>query len=85
MQENIFNIENNSQFEKLALEAFDYQMHYNPIYQKYVDLVFKNRIPKNILEIPFLPISFFKTEKIICEGQEVKTTFLSSGTKGKKK
>ena len=61
MQENIFNIENNSQFEKLALEAFDYQMHHNPIYQKYVDLVFKNRIPKNILEIPFLPISFLNS------------------------
>lgn len=83
MKDAIFNIQNNKDFEKLALEVFDYQIDYNPTYATYSELILKGKKPKNIYEIPFLPIEFFKTKSITCKGRDVQKTFLSSGTTGK--
>ena len=82
MQKEIFDIKNDSEFEMLALSIFDYQMESNSIYAPYAALILKGKAPNNIFEIPFLPISFFKTEQIICQGRAVEEVFLSSGTSG---
>ena len=82
MQNRVFDIETTSQFEASALEIFDYQMKNNPVYSSYARLLLKETTPVNIYEIPFLPISFFKTDQIICQGKAVEEIFLSSGTKG---
>ena len=84
MQDKIFHIQDNSQFEALALEIFDYQIQHNNIYAAYAALILKGRSPSNIFEIPFLPISFFKSEQIICQGKAVEEVFVSSGTKGER-
>ena len=84
MQEKIFHIEDNSQFEALALEIFDYQIQHNNIYAEYATLILKGKKPKNIYEIPCLPISFFKTHQIICKGKKIEKIFHSSGTTGEK-
>ena len=42
----------------------------------------KGKNLNNINEIPFLPIEFFKTDQIICNGQKIEEIFLSSGTTG---
>lgn len=84
MQDEIFRIQNNAQFDELALKIFNYQIKYNPIYAAYAALILKGKSPNNIFEIPFLPITFFKQEQIICKGKAVETVFLSSGTEGKK-
>jgi len=78
----IFNCTNDATFEKLALEIFDFQMENNPIYSAYAAIILKGEDPINIYEIPFLPIKFFKTEQIICQGQAIEEIFLSSGTTG---
>ena len=77
----IFEISNNQEFEKLALELFNYQINNNKFYQKYCDLlgVNINRV-KVIEDIPFLPIEFFKTEKILCKNIYHSHVFYSSGT-----
>ena len=82
MQKEIFDIKNDAEFEMLALSIFDYQMESNSIYAPYAALILKGKAPNNIFEIPFLPISFFKTEQIICQGRPVEEVFLSSGTSG---
>tara|TARA_B100001250_G_scaffold13047_2_gene11417 strand:+ start:3400 stop:4368 length:969 start_codon:yes stop_codon:yes gene_type:complete len=82
MQNKIFSIQKKEQFEKLALEMFDYQMKNNQTYAQYATLLLKGNRPKNIIEIPFLPIHFFKTKKIICKERDVEQIFLSSGTLG---
>lgn len=72
-----------SAFEDLALEAFQYQAIYNPLYRSYLDLLRKD--PKQInqlAEIPFLPIQFFKNRTIKTETWEPYTTFSSSSTTG---
>jgi hypothetical protein len=85
--ENLINkimaINSKSDFEKMSLKLFDYQMENNPIYAPYAALILKGKIPANIYEIPFLPIEFFKQEQIICKGKGVEEVFLSSGTTGK--
>ena len=82
MQEEIFNISDNDEFECLALSIFDFQMKNNPIYAQYASLILKNKIPQNIYEIPFLPIDFFKKEQLICKGKGAEEIFISSGTAG---
>ena len=78
--EKIFNIENQSDFKKKCLDIYHFQYQNNSIYQNYCDLICKN--PKKITEInkiPFLPISFFKTKKILSVDKFEKV-FFSSGT-----
>ena len=78
----IFNCTNDANFEKLALEIFDFQMENNLTYAAYAALILRGKHPGNINDIPFLPVEFFKTEQIICQGQAIEEIFLSSGTTG---
>ena len=78
----IFNIQNNDEFERICLELFEFQMDYNPIYSAYSEIILKGKNPNKLTDIPFLPISFFKKEQIICQGQKIEEIFLSSGTTG---
>ena len=78
----IFNLLNEGEFEKLALQLFYFQMENNPIYSPYAAFILKGETPNNIFEIPFLPIEFFKKEQVICKSRGIEEVFLSSGTKG---
>ncbi|MEP7171466.1 MAG: hypothetical protein ABI855_19000, partial [Bacteroidota bacterium] len=56
-------------FEKTALEIFRFQANENAVYKKYIEQLKINPGKINsISEIPFLPIQFFKTHKIISGG-----------------
>lgn len=79
----IFNIKNQRNFDELALEVFKFQFENNKVYRSFCDLI--NRHPgdiKNTKDIPFLPIQFFKTHKILSTSDSVINTFSSSGTTG---
>lgn len=80
----IFSIKSDTEFLKFCMYAFDYQINNNPIYSEYAKYILKERIPKNIAEIPFLPIEFFKKKSIICDKKDVERKFFSSGTEGEK-
>lgn len=79
----IFSIKNEKDFEAAALEAFHFQSMENPIYAKYLSYlnVSPNKIHK-ITEIPFMPIEFFKTQKVLCNNSTPEIVFQSSGTTG---
>ena len=84
LKSNLFRI-NDQNFEKAALEIFQFQYKRNPIYKTYVDHL--NIHPEsidNIKKIPFLPIRFFKTHKIQISDCRTEATFESSGTTGAK-
>ncbi|NKQ39289.1 MAG: acyl transferase [Methanosarcinales archaeon] len=79
----IFNIKTANNFEKLALKIFNHQAINNKIYANFLSLLRIN--PKSITsleQIPFLPIQFFKTHKILSSKEQIQQTFLSSGTTG---
>lgn len=86
--ESIFNIKNNIDFEKACIDVFNFQYNNNIVYKTYVDLI--NINPKdviNVKNIPFLPISFFKSHKVtsFSEDSSKMLLFKSSGTTGMKR
>ena len=81
----IFKIKSEEQFEKLALEIFKYQFEKNAVYRSYCDLLYIN--PADIhsyIDIPFLPIQFFKTHEVLSSKDPVQAIFRSSGTSNQK-
>lgn len=66
-------------FEQVALEVFAFQFKHNPVYREFCELQGKIA-PQSLKEIPFFPIAFFKSKKIIASGLEEELLFLSSGT-----
>ena len=77
----IFNINNADDFEEVALDIFKFQYENNEVYRDFC--IHLRKSPKNVsssLEIPFLPISFFKTHKVTSTQKEPETIFTSSGT-----
>lgn len=62
---------------------FRFQYEHNEVYHRFCSLL--GRTPANVVsltDIPFLPIEFFKTEKIYCADTPPEITFTSSGTTG---
>ncbi len=83
IKNDIFNIRNDIQFNEIALQIFNYQYSNNKTYQSYINkLNIDTRNIKHYTDIPFLPIDFFKTHKILSSDKEIKTVFRSSGTTG---
>ncbi len=79
----IFNIKNKTEFEDLTLQVFNYQFKNNRVYRSFCDLLYKHPSDvKTIKDIPFLPIQFFKSHKILSSKNKAETIFTSSGTTG---
>ena len=79
--ENIFNINSDKEFDKIALQVFAYQAEHNAVYKRYLNYlnVDSSKI-KSINKIPFMPIDFFKHHKIITGKENTQKIFKSSGT-----
>ena len=81
--EDIFTISSKRDFEKLTLKVFRYQYDNNKVYQEFCNYLNKNKSNvKTILDIPFLPIQFFKSHEIVSTTNPVQEIFTSSGTTG---
>lgn len=80
---NIFTISTDEEFNALALKTFQDQFHENLVYREFCNHLGKNvSSVKTIEDIPFLPIEFFKSKKVICSSFTPQITFTSSGTTG---
>ena len=83
MKISIFNTLNSTDFEKLALEVFQFQAQHNAVYKQFIKLLKVNPLAvDSVRKIPFLPIEFFKSHKILSSTTKIEETFLSSGTTG---
>lgn len=83
MQDAIFSISNEQDFNTQCIEVFHFQYRHVTVYRQYVDYLGKD--PKAIThykDIPFLPIEFFKTQPIIAQDKTDEIIFSSSGTTG---
>ncbi|MFM9983938.1 MAG: acyl transferase [Flavobacteriales bacterium] len=79
----LFSIENEGQLAELAIELFNYQYNHTAIYHNYVNhLKIAPASIKSPEKIPFLPIRFFKTHRVIKDFAQSEITFQSSGTTG---
>src|SRR5690554_3898235 len=86
--DNLFDSDLN--FSEKALQIFNYQKAYNPIYKTFCNALGVNEV-KSVQEIPLLPIEAFKEVDIITAGNNSTfsiqhlTLFKSSGTSGMKR
>lgn len=79
----IFSITSEAEFDTLALDIFKFQFENNPVYRSFCDLLYKHPSDvKSVEDIPFLPIQFFKSHKVISTKATIEDTFASSGTTG---
>ncbi|QWX83234.1 acyl transferase [Cellulophaga sp. HaHaR_3_176] len=79
----IFTISSSKELEKVSLEVFVHQYTSNKVYREFCTYLKKN--PQNVnslVDIPFLPIEFFKSKRIVSTPTEPQITFTSSGTTG---
>lgn len=83
MHNKIFNIQTPEDFKQVAFSVFRHQFENNKVYRSFCDLLYIHPSDVHTLEdIPFLPIEFFKSKKIISSLEEVQEVFTSSGTTG---
>ena len=83
MKDQVFNIQSKEEFTQVALQVFKHQFKNNKVYRSFCDLLYVH--PSDVTkinEIPFLPIQFFKSKKILSSIDEIQETFSSSGTTG---
>lgn len=80
----IFNISSEDEFNYFALEAFMFQYENNQVYNRWCELMQKDISSiKHYTDIPCLPISFFKTHRVVSFSEQEIHFFKSSGTSGK--
>ncbi|WP_437919566.1 acyl transferase [Sphingobacterium sp. LRF_L2] len=83
MQDNIFSIQNELDFNTAALAVFRFQYEHNVVYRRFVDYLHTDlNAVSHYTEIPFLPIELFKSQQIVASEEPAVITFTSSGTTG---
>jgi phenylacetate-coenzyme A ligase PaaK-like adenylate-forming protein len=83
LEKEIFNTATSEDFERIALKVFRFQYENVSVYRLFCNHLNTNVFEvKNIENIPFLPIQFFKNHKIVANNLEEETIFTSSGTTG---
>lgn len=77
----LFSIESEDKFISMAIKVCQYQYENNEVYRSFCDLLDRDVYAVDRLtSIPFLPIRFFKTEKLVTGKKQPELRFLSSGT-----
>jgi phenylacetate-coenzyme A ligase PaaK-like adenylate-forming protein len=76
-------IKTDADFESEALRVFQFQYENIPVYQNFVNLLGINpSLVLKLKDIPFLPISVFKSHQVHQQNAKAKVVFKSSGTTG---
>ena len=79
----VFRCSSENEFNELALELFQWQSTNVPPYREFLTLLKVSPSEINTVEdIPFLPVSFFKSHNVLAAGYTPKLHFTSSGTTG---
>jgi len=79
----IFGIKNDDEFTEIALQIFRFQANNNPVYNRFIKhLNIDIQEVSKLIDIPFLPIQFFKDYKVVSSPAPFDAVFKSSGTTG---
>jgi len=79
----IFSIRDEKQFNEAALAIFKYQAEFCVPYQQFItNLNIKADQINKVADIPYLPISFFKSHRVVSNTDAEEIIFSSSGTTG---
>lgn len=75
----ILDFPSETMIDDFIFELFQFQFQHVAVYQEYCNSI-QRTTPSSILEIPFLPIEFFKTRDVIVNNTKAEKIFMSSGT-----
>jgi phenylacetate-coenzyme A ligase PaaK-like adenylate-forming protein len=79
----VFSIKNEQQFNEMALQVFRHQAANCAVYREFISALKINPASiQAISQIPFLPIEFFKTHRVLSSAKPAEVIFTSSGTTG---
>ncbi|MDR1343711.1 MAG: acyltransferase [Prevotellaceae bacterium] len=79
----IFSITTAAEFGRVSLDTFYRQAQACAPYGRYLSyLGVRTEEVSRAAQIPFLPVEFFKTERVACGDAAAQVTFVSSGTTG---
>jgi len=82
-KQQVFAINNNQQFTETALQVFRYQAQNCGVYRAFIDgLRIDVERVHTLVQIPFLPVEFFKSHTITSSDTVDEVVFTSSGTTG---
>jgi hypothetical protein len=82
-KQQVFSIKNSGQFDQIALQVFRHQANNCAVYNQFLTgLGTDIEAISTIDDIPFLPIEFFKSHKVLSSLAPAQVTFTSSGTTG---
>ncbi|MDR2963805.1 MAG: acyltransferase [Bacteroidales bacterium] len=83
LESQIFSVHGADEFNRLSIAVFHFQYVHNPVYRQFVDALAVNpALVERYEQIPFLPISLFKSHEVRCHAQEPELLFESSKTTG---
>jgi len=83
LKKSIFSIGTEKEFKSAAIALFKLQFKHNSVYRKYCKLLGKGeKEVKQLKDIPFLPIQFFKHQEVKTGDFTAELVFKSSGTGG---
>lgn len=81
--ENIFFIEDERDFNNKCVELFHFQYEEVEVYRDFCNHLRVNPLNiKSYTDIPFMPIDFFKSHRVLAREYKENTVFSSSGTTG---
>jgi phenylacetate-coenzyme A ligase PaaK-like adenylate-forming protein len=79
----IFGLKTEAEFSDITLEIFRYQYDNNDLYREFCSLLGRKKdFVKELDDIPFLPVGFFRNHKILTGKQQEEIIFRSSSTTG---
>ncbi len=79
----IFSINDEATFSEVALAVFNHQAKNCAVYRDYIHhLKIDTTLIDHYEQIPFLPISFFKSHEVVSSTAKAEVVFSSSGTTG---
>ncbi|MBS1524983.1 MAG: acyl transferase, partial [Bacteroidetes bacterium] len=82
-REQVFSTGNEVQFNAVALQVFRFQAENCAVYREFIsNLHIDAGSVKTPEQIPFLPVSFFKSHEVLSSNDPIQVTFTSSGTTG---
>ena len=83
VKQQIFSISGQQEFTHAALQVFKHQAQHCVVYHDFIEALGITPSDIDTVEkIPFLPISFFKSHKIVSNADAIDIVFTSSGTTG---
>ena len=78
----IFRVQSDANFLNASRQVYKFQRAHNQVYAKFCDLMNAPEEIAKLRDIPFMPISLFKSHKVSCFPETVEAVFKSSGTTG---